>query len=163
MSQNNLMELIRVKATNHYENIVAPSGLRNGYLVKLNTRNTNGTYTTATPSVTSKKLALVADVNLSYRVEEEMNDKAIEAGEIIRVLILEEGNKIGIPQANISKTNATANALVVGRVVVPTSTYAMECLDALGSTESLAFEIERLYEKAGIQMAQLRVILADRQ
>lgn len=151
---SNLMELKKIKATQHIVDVVAPASLYNGHVVVLGTRGTNGTYAAAAPAaVTDEGMVVIADIAMSYEAEKLMNDKVIATSEIVRAYVMELGNVICIPVANVTATAA----LAVGKVVVPKQgALQMECLAAFAGTEVLGFVIESLYTKAGVAMVQLR-------
>lgn len=157
---SNLMELKKIKATQHIVDVVAPASLYNGHVVVLGAKGTDGTYTVAAPAaVTNEGMVIIADIALSYEAEKLMNDKVIATGEVVRAYVPELGNVICIPQANITATAA----LAVGKVVVPkANALQMECLAAFAGTEVLGFIIESLYTKAGVAMAQLRCIRTEK-
>ncbi len=157
---SNLMELQKIKATQHVVDVVAVNGLYNGNVVVLGTRGSDGTYSVAAPTgVAVEGMVLVADIGLSYEAEKMMNDKVIATGEVVRAYVMELGNVISIPVANVTATSA----LAVGKVVVPkANALPMECLAALAGTEVLAFIIEALYSKAGVAMVKLRCIRTEK-
>ena len=153
---SNLMELQKIKATQHVVDIIAPASLYNGHVVVLGARGTDGTYTVAAPTaVTDEGMVLIADIGLSYEAEKMMDDKVIATGEVVRAYVPELGNVVSIPVANVTVTSA----LAVGKVVVPkASALQMECLADFAGTEVLGFIIEKLYTKAGVSMVQLRCV-----
>jgi hypothetical protein len=154
------MELQRIKATQHIFDISAPAGLYNSNVVTLGARATDGTYSVAAPvSTADVGMVVVADIGLSYEIEKKMKDKVIATGEIVRAYMMELGNKIGVPVANILATSA----LAVGKVVVPkAANLQLECLASLEGSEVLAFVIESLYTKNGNAMVLLRCIKTEK-
>ena len=152
----NLLIMKKVGATAHYIDLVAPAGLENGNVVVIGAKQSDSTYAcSANTAVTDDGMALIVDVALPYEVEKEQNDYVIATGEVVRGLIVSEGDIIDIPQANITATSA----LAANKVVVPdAAALPMECLASANGDESIIFNIDALYTKNSIAMASLRCI-----
>lgn len=156
----NQIVINKMGADNHIFDVVALASTYNGYLAKLSSRNTDGTYTVAWPTaVTDKSIVMILAVPLSYSVESTENDFSITTGDIVRAYKMQVGDIVSVPQANITATST----LTVGYVVTVDTDGSgkPECKSAAGGTEVILFNIDELYTKAGVAMAKLRCVLAQ--
>ena len=152
----NLNILTKVSSGAHYYDVIAPAGLVAGNAVEILTINTDGTYDVQAPTaITTKGVAISVPVTLPYEADVEQNDYAIATGEITRVLVPEVGQKIDFPVANFTATVAVAATKFI---ILDAGALKMECVNALGGTESIAFMVDKVYTKAGVSMAQIRCI-----
>jgi hypothetical protein len=151
---SNTLVMKKIKATAHYVDVVAISGLYNGYVAVLGAKGSDGTYTiAANGAVTDEGFCVIVDEGLSYEAEKTIDSRVFTVGEILRAVLPELGDIIDIPVANVTATAA----LQVGRVIVPKGTaLPMECLASFAGTEVLGFSIEKLYTKNGISMVSMR-------
>lgn len=150
----NLNILDKVSMGAHYETISAPADLVAGNIVELLTRNSDGTYEVQAPTaITTKRVAIAVPVTLPYSAETEQNDYTIATGENTRVLIPEVGQKLSFPVANFTGTPAVGEY-----VIIDAAAYKAESVSSLGGTESVIFEIDRLYTKAGVSMLMMTCV-----
>ena len=157
---SNLIVMERIGADTQYIDIVAPAGVYNSNLVKLGTRNANGTYQASAPTaITNDSLAMVLHEDLGYNVEYvNMGDITFTTGGILRAAILRLGDEIAFPVANVVATTA----VVAGAYLIPdATTLPLECVASLGGTESFAMIVESTFTKSGVSMLRARVIKAQ--
>jgi hypothetical protein len=161
MAKSNLIILDRIGADAQIVDVVGVSGIYNGDIVTLGTRNANGTYTVAAPTaVTDTGMAIILHEDLGYNAEYvNMDDVTFAAGDILRAYIPRLGDQISIPVGNITATVAVA----VGNILVPgAGALPLESLADFAGTEVLGFKVETLYTKAGVAMARLRCVKTER-
>lgn len=155
----NLVILNKIKATAHIFDCVAPENTKNGYLVKLGAQKADKTYNvSANTNKADKGLAMVLNVNLPYEADKLENEAEIATGEVVRAYIMELGNVVSIPVANIE---ASADIEAENFVIPEDGKMKMESADSLDATASVAFVIDEVFTKAGVPMAKLRCIVAD--
>jgi hypothetical protein len=157
MSKSNLIILDRVGADSYYVDIICPAGAFNGDIVVLKDRNADGTYDAeANTAVTDHSMVMIAHEDLGYNVEDvNMNDITLEAGSVVRALVLRDQDQISIPVGNITATNS----VIKDRILVPKAgELPLESLTAFAETEKKGFIVEGLYSKAGIPLARIRCI-----
>lgn len=152
----NQIVLNKIAATATILDVVAIANLVNGSPVLIGTQNADKTYNCATPTaITNQDVAIVLSVPLSYGVEKTENEYVITAGDIVRAYVPYKGMTFSIPVANLLATTAVA---VGAFAILDAGAYILECVASLGGTESLVFEVDEVFTKAGVSMAKLRCV-----
>jgi len=153
----NQINLDKISGNASIVTVVAPADTTNGSIVTVGTMNSNFTYAAAAPSaVTDSDMVMVLAVPFSYEADYVQNDFVIDAGDLVRAYYPHKGMVVSIPVVNITAT-ATVEA---GRVVVPTTTVKPEAKASAGGTETVVFEIERVYTLNSVNMAELKCVKA---
>ena len=153
---SNLVIGTKVGANDPIVDVVCPADTVGGGILVLGDRNADGTYEgAANAAVTDQEMVLISPVCLPYGAEDTEHDYDIVAGGVERGYVPVKGRKYSVPVANITATNAIA---VDAYVVPDAGEIQMECLDALGGTETVQFKIVNLFAKAGVNYAMLLCI-----
>ncbi len=155
----NQIVLNKVGKSDAIFSVIAPASLENGNMVVLGTQNsTSKAYASAAPgAITSLGMVIVASVPLSYDAADAENDYVIATGEIVRAYVPKKGHVMSFPSANFTESEAFA----VGVFVIPNAAVTeMESAAALGGTEAVAYIIDEIPTKAGVEMLKIRCIVA---
>lgn len=154
----NQMELKRVKNDSFLYTVTAITGMKNGHIVKLGNMGANGVYAcTAPAAITDLGIVIVADVPINYEASKVENDYEITTGEPARTFSIEREQKMSFPTDNFD----TATAPIQGKFVVPVAgDKQMKVVNALGGTEAVAWIVDEVYTKAGVEMVTIRCIKA---
>ena len=139
---SNQIVLNRVAGDATIYDVVAPADLKNGHIVVLGSRNSDGTYDVAAPTaITDLGMVMVLAVPLSYDADKSQNDYVIATGEVVRAYVPYVGMQVSVPVANIT---ATAPVAADAFVIPDAAATKPECVAALGGTEAIAYIVDEV-------------------
>ena len=156
-----MLRLDKIKATAHIVSIKAHKEMQNGEFVAVGKLDANAqfgageVFEVGNPSADSKKVVLVAGVELMADETLTVDEYKVAKDAVVRGIYLEKGDVISIPQSLVTSLPSSPEA---GKFVVVGANTKPEYKAALAGSELVAMEILSCPVITGVKHVQLLVL-----